>query len=70
MREIRILTHVRRITTSELEAGPDESCNRCTLNGPPSLHRPRECNKRNARIADDAFGILVTQMEELKDSIR
>ena len=70
MRKIRILTHVRRITTSELEARPYESCNRCALNGSPALHRPRECNKRNARITNDPFGVLVTQVEKLKDSIR
>ena len=53
-----------------LHARSYESGNRCALDGLPTFHRPRECNKRNTRIAHDALGILVTQMQELKHPLR
>ena len=70
VREIRVVAHVHRIAAAELEAGADEAFRRGALNGMAARDRARERDEVDARIANDALGVFVAQVQDLEHAVR
>ena len=70
VRDVRIVPHVRGIASTQLEPRTDEALSNGMLNGMTASHRAGKRNESHTRVFHNAFGVLVREMQHLKDAVR
>src|SRR5262245_50948055 len=70
MSQIGIRADIGRIFAAKLETGADEAFGCGLLDGMSAGDRAREGDEIDARVLDDAGGVVMAQMQELEEMLR